>query len=64
MTRINGKNTDISDITFAEYLEREGYSLKRIAVEVNGEILKKQDYSEDQRRRRYRDSGIRRGRLI
>ncbi len=45
MTRINGKNTDISDITFAEYLEREGYSLKRIAVEVNGEILKKQDYS-------------------
>ena len=44
MTRINGKNTDISDITFAEYLEREGYSL-RIAVEVNGEILKKQDYS-------------------
>lgn len=45
MTRINGKNTDISDITFAEYLEREGYPLKRIAVEVNGEILKKQDYS-------------------
>lgn len=45
MVRINGKNIDTVDMTFAEYLESQGYSLTRIAVEVNGQILKKQDYS-------------------
>lgn len=45
MVRINGKNIDAIDMTFAEYLESQGYSLTRIAVEVNGQILKKQDYA-------------------
>lgn len=45
MTKINGKEVTIKDgMTVQELLGLEGYSMEKIAVEKNGEILPKSLY--------------------
>jgi len=47
MITINGTQTALStDLTVAEYLEQNQYQVKRIAVELNGDILPKYSYSD------------------
>ena len=47
MITINGTQTTLStDLTVAEYLEQNQYQVKRIAVELNGDILPKYSYSD------------------
>ncbi len=45
MVKINGKEFDITGRTVAEYLEESGYDIKRVAVELNGDILPKAQYN-------------------
>ncbi len=45
MVKINGKETEIPNgITVEQMLLANGFTLQRIAVERNGEILPKADY--------------------
>ena len=44
MVKINGKLLDIAGKTVAEYLCTAGYDVKRIAVELNGDILPRSQY--------------------
>ncbi len=46
MVKINGKMLSISGKSVSEYLSETSYDPKRIAVELNGEILPKTQYSE------------------
>ena len=46
MVRINGENVDTDGVTLHEYLVNNGYNLKRIAVEMNGNIVPKAAYSD------------------
>ena len=47
MIIVNGKEINLTeDTTVAEYLEQNQYQVKRIAVELNGDILPKYSYSE------------------
>ncbi len=39
MVRINGENLDAGGKSVAEYLNSAGYDLKRVAVELNGNIV-------------------------
>ena len=42
---INGKEEALKEpVTVNEYLTAKGYQIKRIAVEINGEILPKSQY--------------------
>lgn len=41
MVTINGKQTQAEGKTLADYLAEAGYDLKRIAVELNGDIVPK-----------------------
>ena len=45
MVTINGKDYEINGITLAEYLKTTNYDVKRIAVELNGDIVPKASYS-------------------
>ena len=45
MVKINGNTTDIAGKSLAEYLATTDYDTKRIAVERNGEIVPKAQYS-------------------
>ena len=44
MVKINGELLDVVGKTVAEYLCTAGYDVKRIAVELNGDILPKSQY--------------------
>lgn len=45
MIKINGENTEnIAEKNIAEYLSESGYDIKRVAVELNGNILPKAQY--------------------
>ena len=45
MIKINGDEIEnINGITVAEYLSSSGYDAKRVAVELNGDILPKAQY--------------------
>mgnify|MGYP001238922860 CR=1 FL=1 len=44
MIRINGTETNAAGMTVAEYLEKTNYDKKRIAIEVNGNIIPKSQY--------------------
>ncbi len=45
MIKINGEEIEnINGITVAEYLSSSGYDAKRVAVELNGDILPKVQY--------------------
>ena len=47
MIIVNGKEINLTeDTTVAEYLEQNQYQVKRIAGEVNGDILPKYSYSD------------------
>jgi len=45
MILVNGKREDIVGMTVSQYLEREGYKEGRIAVEYNGALLPRAEYS-------------------
>lgn len=44
MIKVNGSQKEISDITVKELILKESYNTKRIAVEVNGDIVPKAQY--------------------
>ena len=44
MVKVNGEPLDIAGKTIAEYLETTAYDLKRIATELNGNIIAKSSY--------------------
>ena len=44
MVKINGEELDAADRTVTQYLTESGYDLKRVAVELNGDILPKTQY--------------------
>ena len=45
--KVNGKEIELEKATSVEvYLESEGYQMKRIAVELNREILPKNEYAD------------------
>ena len=46
MVKINGEELNIAGKTVAEYLATTNYDPKRIAVEHNGDIVPKAQYSE------------------
>ena len=46
MVKINGELFDIAGKSVAEYLKTTNYDTKRIAVELNGEIVPKAQYEE------------------
>ncbi len=47
MIILNGKEKEqYSDLLLMELLEREGYDIRKIAVEINGEIIIKSIYKE------------------
>ena len=46
MIKINGHEYELKEIKLMEYLNNNGYDIKKIAIELNGEILKKSDYAE------------------
>ena len=50
MVKVNGKELDLAGKTVAEYLLTTDYDAKRIAVERNGEIVFKSQYSETVRK--------------
>ena len=45
MVRINGNDTDAAGRNVLDYLESAGFDTKRLAVEINGEILPKSMYA-------------------
>ena len=44
MVKVNGEQIDISGMTVSQYLATTSYDSKRIATELNGEIVPKKDY--------------------
>ncbi len=46
MVKVNGNNLEIAGRTLIEYLATTDYDTKRIAVERNGGIVSKSQYSE------------------
>ena len=45
MVKVNGEEKDISGKTLAEYFETTKYDMKRVATEINGEIVPKAQYA-------------------
>ena len=46
MVKVNGESKDIEGKTIAEYLATTNYDMKRIATELNGDIVPKATYAE------------------
>lgn len=47
MITVNGKEIELTaPLSVADYLEQNNYQIKRIAVEMNGNILPKYSYSD------------------
>ena len=46
MVKVNGEEKDISGKTLAEYFETTKYDMKRVATEINGEIVPKAQYAQ------------------
>ena len=44
MITLNGKEKDYKDITITELLEKEGLAGVRVAVELNGQIIRKNNF--------------------
>ncbi len=44
MVKINGKSFDVAGKSIEKYLLDAGYNTKRVAVELNGDILPKSQY--------------------
>ena len=45
MVKVNGEEKDVSGKTLAEYFETTEYDIKRVATEINGEIVPKAQYA-------------------
>ena len=46
MVKVNGEEKNIAGKTIAEYLSTTNYDIKRIATELNGDIVPKAQYAE------------------
>lgn len=46
MVKINGEELNVAGENVPEYLSKSGYDLKRVAVELNGDILPKSQYAD------------------
>ena len=46
MVKVNGEEKKIAGKTIAEYLSTTNYDIKRIAIELNGDIVPKAQYAE------------------
>ncbi len=47
MIQINGENkTGYEGLSVAQMVEKEGYTIGRIALEINGTIISKNDYND------------------
>ena len=46
MVKVNGEPLDIAGKTIAEHLATTNYDMKRIATELNGEIVPKAQYAQ------------------
>ena len=46
MIQINGNIIDKNSINLMEYLENNGFNKNRVAIELNGEIVKRGTYGE------------------
>ncbi len=46
MVRINGEDLDVDGRSVAEYLNSAGYDFRRVAVELNGDIVPKAQYAD------------------
>ena len=46
MVKVHGEENDIAGKTLAEYLSTTNYDMKRIATELNGDIVPKATYAE------------------
>ena len=46
MVKVNGTEQDIAGKTIAEYLATTNYDMKRIATELNGDIVPKASYAD------------------
>ena len=46
MVKVNGTELDIAGKTLTEYLATTNYDMKRIATEINGEIVPKAQYAQ------------------
>ena len=46
MVKVNGEEQNIAGKTIAEYLSTTNYDIKRIATELNGDIVPKAQYAE------------------
>lgn len=44
MVKINGKSMEVGAISLLDYLLNNGYKVEVVAVELNGNIVKKIDY--------------------
>ena len=46
MVKVNGEEKNVSGKTIAEYLATTNYDMKRIATELNGDIVPKAQYAQ------------------
>ena len=46
MVKVNGEPKEIAGKTIAEYLATTNYDMKRIAIELNGDIVPKATYAD------------------
>ena len=46
MVKVNGEEKDIAGRTLAEYFETTKYDMKRVATEINGDIVPKATYAD------------------
>ena len=46
MVKVNGEEKNVSGKTIAEYLSTTNYDIKRIATELNGDIVPKAQYAQ------------------
>lgn len=44
MIKVNGELKNLDSISLLDYLNNNGYNVKVVAVELNGEIIKKSEY--------------------
>ena len=45
MVKINGKNYEINNVSLLSFLKENNYNIDVIAIEYNGNIIKKSEYS-------------------
>ena len=45
MAKINGKYEEINDVNLLDYLIKNKYRADRVVVDLNGDIVKKADFS-------------------